>query len=238
LVGCDLHSWKQQVPVLDPDTAEGDYERLPGLARELVARRVDVIVTDGTPPTRAAMQVTKTVSIVMAPAADPVGSGLVNSLARPGGNVTGVSIFFNDINGKRLELLKEAVPSIALVAAVYNPLNPVVESAVGAIEAAGKPLKVRIQRLAVRSPADFDGVFPVMTRQRVDVITVVEDVMITSQALRVVEVASKGRVPARFGLSSLPWPVASCRTGRAVPISGVERRCSRTRSSGARSPAT
>jgi putative ABC transport system substrate-binding protein len=188
---------------LEVRSAEGHYERLPALARELVVRGIDVIVTDGTPTTRAIIQVTKTVPIVMATTGDPVASGLVSSLARPGGNLTGASFFLPEINAKRLELLKEAAPHIARVAVVYNPLNPVQEPAVVAIEAAAKTLKLRIQRLAVRAPADFDAVFPVMTSQRVDAVTVVEDAMIHSHALRVVDVALKGRVPAAFGLSSL-----------------------------------
>jgi ABC-type uncharacterized transport system substrate-binding protein len=182
--------------------AEGDYERLPALAHELVNLSVDVIVADGTPATRAAMHVTKTVPIVMATTGDPVGAGLVSSLARPGGNVTGASFFMAEINVKRLELLKEAVPHIAHVAVVYNPLNPVDEPTVVAIEAIAKVLKVRIERLAVRAPADFEAVFPVMTRQRMDAVTVVEDAMIQSQSLRIVAAALRGKVPAVFSLSS------------------------------------
>ena len=182
---------------------EGQHERLPALARELLDLGVDVIVAEGTPPTRAAKQVTTTVPIVMVATGDPVGSGLVSNLARPGGNLTGSSWFFSEINAKRLELLKEAAPHIARVAVVYNPLNPVSEPAVVAIEAAAKTLKIRIQRLAVRAPADFDAVFPVMTRQRVDAVTVLEDGLTNSQSLRVVDVALKGRLPAVFGLSNL-----------------------------------
>ncbi len=182
---------------------EGQHERLPALARELLDLDVDVIVAEGTPPTRAAKQVTTTVPIVMVATGDPVGSGLVSNLARPGGNLTGSSWFFSEINAKRLELLKEAAPHIARVAVVYNPLNPVSEPAVVAIEAAAKTLKIRIQRLAVRAPADFDAVFPVMTRQRVDAVTVLEDGLTNSQSLRVVDVALKGRLPAVFGLSNL-----------------------------------
>ena len=181
----------------------GQHERLPALARELLDLDVDVIVAEGTPPTRAAKQVTTTVPIVMVATGDPVGSGLVSNLARPGGNLTGSSWFFSEINAKRLELLKEAAPHIARVAVVYNPLNPVSEPAVVAIEAAAKTLKIRIQRLAVRAPADFDAVFPVMTRQRVDAVTVLEDGLTNSQSLRVVDVALKGRLPAVFGLSNL-----------------------------------
>src|SRR5215510_11291660 len=104
----------------------------------------------------------------MASTADPVGSKLVSSLAHPGGNLTGVSWFFPEINAKRLELLKEAAPHITRVAVVYNPLNPISEPAVVAIEAIAKTLKIRTLRLEVRAPGDFDAVFPVMTRQKLD----------------------------------------------------------------------
>ena len=183
--------------------AEGHYEQLPTLARELVDLSVDVIVTDGTPPTRAAMNVTKTIPIVMATTGDPVGAGLVSSLARPGGNVTGASFFFSEVQAKRLELLKEAAPEITRVAVVYNALNPVHEPAVVAIEAAGKQLKVQIQRLTVRASTDFDSVFTVMTKQKMDAVTVLEDPMINLQSRRVIDVALRGRVPAVFGHASL-----------------------------------
>jgi putative ABC transport system substrate-binding protein len=183
--------------------AEGHYERLPALARELVDLGVDVIVTEGSPPTRAAMQVTKTVPIVMVATGDPVGSGFVSSLAHPGGNLTGASFFFSEINAKRVELLKEALPGTARIAVVFNPLNPVHGPAVLAIEATAKLLKVQIERLAVRAPADFDAVFPVMTRGSVNAITVLEDGVINSESLRLVDAALKARVPAVFGLSSL-----------------------------------
>jgi putative tryptophan/tyrosine transport system substrate-binding protein len=139
----------------------------------------------------------------MATTGDPVASGLVSSLAHPGGNLTGASYFLPEINIKRLELLKEAAPHIVRVAVVYNALNAVDERAVVAIEAVAKTLNLRIQRLAVRAPVDFDAVVPVMTRQTVDAVTIVEDAMIHSFALRIVDVALKGRVPAVFGLSSL-----------------------------------
>jgi putative ABC transport system substrate-binding protein len=107
-----------------------------------------------------------------------------------------------EINAKRLELLKEALPHIARVAVLYNPLNSVDEPAVVAIETMARALKVQIERLAVRAPDDFEAVFPEMTRQRVDAVTVVEDPMIQSNSLRVVEAALRGKVPAVFGLSS------------------------------------
>ena len=181
-------------------SSEGQYDRLPALAHELLDFGVDVIVTDGTPPTSAALELTRTVPIVMATTGDPAGAGLVRSLARPGGNVTGASYFLPEINAKRLELLKEALPRIARVAVIYNPLNPVDESALVTIEATAKALHVRIERLAVRAPIDFESVFPKLTRQRVDAVTVVEDPMLHSVSLRVVEAGLREKVPAVFSL--------------------------------------
>jgi len=139
----------------------------------------------------------------MATTGDPVASGLVSSLAHPGGNLTGASYFLPEINVKRLELLKEAAPYIARVAVIYNGLNAIDERAVAEVEAVATTLKLRIQRLAVNAPTDFDAVFPVLTPQKVDAVTIVEDALIHSHALRVVDVALKGRVPTLVGLSSL-----------------------------------
>jgi putative ABC transport system substrate-binding protein len=123
-------------------------------------------------------------------------------LAHPGGNLTGVSWFFSEITAKRFELLREAAPRIARVGVVYNPLNPISEPAVVGIEALAKTHTIRIQRLAIRSPADFDSIFPAMTRQSVDAVTVLEDPLTHSVSLRIVDVALKNNVPAVFGLSS------------------------------------
>jgi putative ABC transport system substrate-binding protein len=170
-------------------SAEGHYERLPALARELGDLGADVIVTEGTPPTQAAKRATATVPIVMASTADPVGSGLVSNLAHPG--------------GKRVELLKEAIPNTARIAVVYNPLNPISEPAVAAIESMAKRLKIQVQRLVVRAPADFDAVLRMMTKPKVDAVLVLEDPMTNSQSLRVVDAAKKSRLPTVLGLSNL-----------------------------------
>jgi putative tryptophan/tyrosine transport system substrate-binding protein len=188
---------------LEYRSANGAYERLPALAADLVGRRVDAIVTDGTPQTQAAQQATKTIPIVMATTGDPVASGLVATLARPGGNTTGASYFVPELNAKRLEILKEAAPDVKRVAVLYNPHNRMDELALEAIEAAAKPLKIRIQRLAVHTPADVEAVFSVMTKRTMDAITIVEDAVIHASALSVVDVALKNRVAALVGLSSL-----------------------------------
>jgi putative ABC transport system substrate-binding protein len=143
-----------------------------------------------------------------------VGLGFVHSLARPGGNVTGASFLMPEINAKRLELLKEAAPQVARVAVIYNALHPVDERAVGAIEATGKALKIQIDRLTIRAVADFETVVPMMTRQRMDAVMVVEDPMIQSQSLRVVEAALKARVLAAFSLSL--WSRAALLTDKIL----------------------
>src|SRR5262245_37663723 len=188
---------------LEYRSANGAYERLPALAADLVGRRVDAIVTDGTPQTQAAQQATKTIPIVMATTGDPVASGLVVALARPGGNTTGVSYFVPELNAKRLEILKEAAPDAKRVAVLYNPRNRIDELALESIEVAAKPLKIRIQRLAVRTPADVEAVFPTMTRRKMDAITIVEDAVVHAAARSVVDVALKNRIAALVGLSSL-----------------------------------
>src|SRR5262245_2447386 len=188
---------------LEYRSAEGHYERLQTLVRELVVGGVDVIVTDGTPQTRATIEVTRTIPVVMATTGDPVASGLISSLAHPGGNLTGASYFLPEINVKRLELLKEADPHIARVAVVYNALNAVDEHAVIAIETVAKHLKRRIKRLAVHVTGEYEVVFPIVTRQSVDAVPLVEDALIHSYALRIVDVALTGRGPTVSGLSSL-----------------------------------
>jgi len=181
-------------------------------------------VTDGTPQTQAAQQSTKTIPIVMATTGDPVATGLVATLARPGGNTTGVSYFVPELNAKRLELLQEAVPDIKRVAVLYNQRNRTDELALESIEAAARPLKIRIQRLAVRTPADVEAVFPAITRRAMDAITVVEDAVIHASALSVVDVALKNRVAALVGLSSLVTAGPSCRMGQTGPTFGAKRR--------------
>ena len=110
--------------VIEWRSANGDYDRVPELAADLVQRKVDVIVVDSTPAAQAVKRATSTIPIVMAIVADPVGSGLVASLAHPGGNVTGLSIMLTELSAKRLQLLKEAIPRLTRVAVLWNPDTP------------------------------------------------------------------------------------------------------------------
>ncbi|HWO06569.1 MAG TPA: ABC transporter substrate-binding protein [Methylomirabilota bacterium] len=179
--------------------AEGRYERLPRLAAELVALRVDVILTVAVPAIRAAREATRTIPIVMASVVDPVATGLVASLARPGGNITGLSNMAPDVTGKLLEILKQIVPNASRVAVLWNPGNPGNEPQLRAAEAAGQALGIRLQSLEARTPDDLDPAFAAMARQRADALVVFADVMLNEQRVRIAGLAAAGRLPAVYG---------------------------------------
>jgi len=179
--------------------AEGRYERLPRLAAELVALRVDVILTVAVPAIRAAMEATRTIPIVMASVVDPVATGLVASLARPGGNITGLSNMAPDVTGKLLEILKQLVPNASRVAVLWNPGNPGNAPQLRAAEAAGQALGIRLQALDARTPDDLDPAFAAMSRQRADALLVFADVMLNEQRVRIAGLAAAGRLPAAYG---------------------------------------
>ena len=179
--------------------AEGKYDRLPDLAAELVRLKVDVIVTHGTPGTLAAKQATATIPIVMTVVGDPVGSGLVASLARPGGNITGTSIFAPELGPKRLELLKEALPRVSRVAVLWNADNPINGPTVKSIEKLAQTLKTQLQEVQVREPSEFDKAFSSMVAKRADALLVLEDAMLNDQAKQIADRAAKSRLPTVFG---------------------------------------
>ena len=145
--------------VIEYRYAEGKPERQPDLAAELVRLRFDIFVTIGPSTTLAAKKASATTPIVFAAAADPVGTGLVSSLARPGGNITGLSLMAPDLDGKRLELLKEAVPKVARVAFLWQPGGTRGDQALTKMEAAAKALGLKLLSLEVRSLDDFEGAF-------------------------------------------------------------------------------
>ena len=189
--------------VIEYRDAEGKLERLPALAAELVALKVDVIVAAGTPAALAAKQATRTLPIVFAAAADPVTSGLVTSLARPGGNVTGLSSLAPELVGKRLELLKQAVPGVSRVAVLWQPgaLGERTEKdMLKGAEVAARALGVRLQFVEARGPADFDRAFSDMTRARAGALTVLPSTMFFSERRRLVDLAAKNRLPAVYPL--------------------------------------
>ena len=152
--------------VIEYRYAEGKGERLPDLVAELVRLKVDIIVTIGPSATLAAKKASGTIPIVIASAADPVGTGLVSSLARPGGNITGLSLMAPDLDGKRLELLKEAVPKVARVAFLWQPGGTRGDQALTKMEAAAKALGLKLLSLEVRSLDDFEGAFARAKKER------------------------------------------------------------------------
>jgi putative ABC transport system substrate-binding protein len=187
--------------VIEIRDAEGKLERLPALAAELVALKVDVIVTAGTPAALAAKQATRTVPIVSAGVSDPVASGLITSLARPGGNVTGLSTFAPELVGKCLELLKQAVPGVSRVAVLREPGGlgeRTDKEMLKAADGATRALGVRLQVVEAQGPADFDRAFSDMTRVRAGALTVLPSNMFNTERRRLVDLAAKNRLPAVY----------------------------------------
>jgi len=188
--------------VIEYRDAEGKLERFPALAAELVALKVDVIVVTSTPAALAAKQATKTLPIVFAAAGDPVASGLVTSLARPGGNVTGLAVLAPELVGKCLELLTQAVPGVSRVAVLWYPGGHgerTEKNILTGAEVAGRALGVRLQFVETRGPADFDGAFAEMTRARAGALTVLPSNMLINERRRLVDLAAKNRLPAVYG---------------------------------------
>src|SRR2546427_10090219 len=190
----DLGSVEGRNVVIEYRDAEGKPERFPALAAELVALKVDVIVTGATPPTLAAKQATKTIPIVFIGTADPVGSGLVTSLARPGGNVTGSSNLAPELVGKRLEQLTQAVPGVSRVAVLWQPgaLGERTERDIlKEAEVAGLAPGVPLQFVEARGPAHFERAFSDMTGARAGGLTVLPSGMFSSERRRLVDLAAK-----------------------------------------------
>ena len=180
--------------------AENRVERLPEVAAELVRINVDVIVGRGTLGPLAAKRATSTIPIVMAGSGDPLGSGLVASLARPGGNVTGMSLMVPDLGGKRLELLKELLPRLARVAVLWDAANPYPAIVFKETQAAAQALAIDVQSLEVRAADDFDGVFEVARKQRPDALITVEDPLTFNYQKRIADFALVNQLPSLHGV--------------------------------------
>jgi putative ABC transport system substrate-binding protein len=191
----DLGYLEGKTIVIEYRWAEGKYNRLPDLAAELVRLKVDVLVTHGTPGALAAKRATTTIPIVMATSGDAVASGLVESLARPGGNVTGSTFFVPELNAKRLEFFKESFPHTRRMAVLVNPDNPAIVSIVQAMERTAGSLKVALQQFAVRGPNDLDGAFSAMTKSRVDAVAIIEEPMFQANAGAIAGLAVQKRLP-------------------------------------------
>ena len=189
--------------VVEFRSARGRFEVLPALAAELVRLNLDVLVTEGTPAARAAKNATRHVPIVMGNAGDPVGTGLVASLARPGGNITGLSDFSSDLVAKRLELLKEFVPSLSRVAVLWNPGNPTNPLELRTIQMAAPALGVAVLPYAVSGRSDIEHAFAAMRKERPAGLMVAGDPMIGSQAGLITELALQSRLPAILGVAAV-----------------------------------
>jgi putative ABC transport system substrate-binding protein len=186
--------------VIERRYAENRLERLPELAAELIKLNVDVIVGVGTLAPLAAKRATTTIPIVMGAAGDPVGTGLVASLAHPGGNVTGMSLMAPDLGGKRLELLKELLPRLASVAVLWNAANPYPALVFKEVQAAGSTLGIEVQSLEARQPDDFDGAFESVRRQRPDALMTVEDPLTFNYRKRIADFAVGQLLPTLHGV--------------------------------------
>ncbi len=190
-------SWNLAIEWRD---AEGKPERFGDLAAELVRLKVDVIVAANPAATIAAKRSTASIPIVMVNTPDPVQLGLVVSLGRPGGNVTGTTTLSAELSSKQLELLKEAVPPAVRIAVLWNPSNPWHPLALKGVEAAARSLAVRLQTLEVRGPEGLDKAFAAMTRERAGAVLVLADPMTFFHRTRIADLAAKRRLPAMYGV--------------------------------------
>jgi putative tryptophan/tyrosine transport system substrate-binding protein len=178
--------------------ANDQLSQLDGLAIDLAALKVDVIVTAAFPSAKAAKNATSRIPIVILDPGDPVGTGLVKSLARPGGNVTGISSIAPDLAAKRLQLLKEAAPKISRVAVLFNDEIPPAEIAMKELETTAGALKLDLESLPVKSPNGFDNAFDVITQQHVDALIVFADPLTFSNSDIIVNFANRSRRPALY----------------------------------------
>ena len=185
--------------VIEPRWADGQFDRLPALSEELVGLKVDVIVTSSTPATLAAKNASSKIPIVIAGSADPVASGIVTSLAHPGGNITGLTLMLDEIAVKRLELLKEVVPRMSRACVFLSAKNPVYSRMVERMQRAAPSMDVRLGVIKVDSPGQLEGGFAHVKRSHCDALYVFEDPVFRSNSARIVAFAAKARLPAIYG---------------------------------------
>ena len=181
--------------VIEQRYAEGKFDRLPALAAELVRLKVDIIVTAGPQTTRPAKEATSTIPIVMAQDPDPVGNGFVASLARPGGNITGLATFAPELSGKQLELLKETVPKLSRVAVFGTSINPGNAQNLREVERAAKAFGVKLQYLDVLSPKDFETAFRAASKGLADAVLMLPGSVLGLQRAQLANLAVKSRLP-------------------------------------------
>jgi ABC-type uncharacterized transport system substrate-binding protein len=174
--------------------AQGQYENLPALAADLVQRKVDIIVTQGTPAALAAKQATTTIPIVMAIVGDPVDSGIVASYSRPRGNITGSSFFFPEINAKRLELMQSLMPGLKRAGVLMNPDNLAMTSVLRAMDQVAKAMDVKLRHVEVRRIDELDSAFA-QAKSQIEAHTVIDEGLFVANAKRIAELAIRNRVP-------------------------------------------
>jgi putative ABC transport system substrate-binding protein len=185
--------------------AEGQHDKLPGFVADLIARRAAVIMaTGGSAPALAAKAATTTIPIVFTGGADPVKAGLVSSLSRPGGNATGVVNIEVELTAKRLELLRELVPTAALIAVLLNPTNPDVETQVAEVKRAAQTLGQQISLFTARSDSEFDAAFTAVVERRAGALFVSGDPLFTSRRARLVALAAQHAIPASYSFRDFP----------------------------------
>jgi putative ABC transport system substrate-binding protein len=184
--------------VIEPRYADGKFDRLPELAVELVHLKVDVIVSGGQTPTRAAKQATNTIPIVMANDRDPVGEGFINSLARPGRNITGLTNFAGELSGKRLELLKEIIPKLSRVAVIGTSTVPGNVQALKETELAAGAYKVQLQYLDIINSDNIDATFQLIRKGAADAVLVLSSFLLNSHRKQIIDLTIKDRLPATY----------------------------------------
>ncbi len=197
--------------VIEYRWAEARVDRIPALVADLVHLKVDLIVLGGAPPTRAAKQATNTIPIVMLATTDPVGAGLIASLARPGGNITGSATLMSELGAKRLELLKEAFPRASRIAALYDPATS--PTVLNEVQVAAERLKVKLHVLEARAPGDLNGAFREAKKWRAAALSVLASPFFLSQRARIADLAAEDRLPAIVPHREYAEAGDSCPTG-------------------------
>ena len=191
----DLGYVEKKNIIIDYRWAEGKYERFPSLIAEMIAIPVDVIVTAGTPASLAVKKATNSIPLVMIAVGDPVGTGLIKSLHHPGGNVTGLTSIAADLEGKRLELLREVIPKVSHVAVLWNPVSPFQVVSEKELKAAAEKLHIKVLSLAVKAAEQLDNAFGIIGKERPEALLVLADRLFLHNRARIMEFAVRNRLP-------------------------------------------
>jgi putative ABC transport system substrate-binding protein len=208
--------------VIEWRSANGDYDRVPALIADLLRSKVDVIVEDSTVGTELTKRATSTIPIVMALVLDPVGSGLVKSLAYPGGNVTGLSMMATELYAKRLQLLKDINPRMIRAAVLWNPDHPFHEKPAAELKAVAPSLSIELSFVDVRTPDQFGTAFSDITRANAQALYVVEDPVFFTHRVAILEMASAARLPTIHELTR--WPEAGALMSYGPDLNDLFRR--------------